>query len=290
MMEEYMNCTRVEIVHDRKGLTSVINRIRHTQQGKISLLDDFTHRKLLIRKNMGSLKLCQLDRGELLREVGAINALLITIVEAEKFRVNHGNKEIQDEALELTVACWGALRELACGSVGNRTAIREFIDSNGGNGLEWMVKHLEAYDGVQWKDMNGVQIKLVTAVIGVLRNVTHKTPENCTPFHVYGLTPLLIWRVLYASEEESEHDSSLPDQSKPWREAAFRAAGTLINMIAEDKPCLQFCSMNVRLISILLHSWGSNKRLHKVFANLLRAAKERLPFDKYSPNWDTIIK
>eukprot|EP00546_Thalassionema_frauenfeldii_P009602 CAMPEP_0178909824 /NCGR_PEP_ID=MMETSP0786-20121207/8751_1 /TAXON_ID=186022 /ORGANISM="Thalassionema frauenfeldii, Strain CCMP 1798" /LENGTH=157 /DNA_ID=CAMNT_0020581997 /DNA_START=203 /DNA_END=673 /DNA_ORIENTATION=+ len=153
---------------------------------------DYKYRTLLIKKNMGCLRLCQLDRGELLREVGAIEALLDTLTEVNKC-IESNSEHFQIEAIELAIASWGALRELACGSIGNRTAIRKFKDENDVDGIMWIAKYLMSYHKIPWSDMNDSEIRLVTAVIGVARNVTHKTPENCIQCHDCGISSLLIW-------------------------------------------------------------------------------------------------
>jgi len=136
--------------------------------------------------------------------------------------------------------------------------------------------------------MNGLELELVTAVIGALRNVTHKTPENCQPCHELGVSSLLIWRLVHASG--SPPTCSLPDQSQPWREVCFRAAGTLINIAEEYRPCLEQCSSNACLISILIESWGTNKRLVGMFRSLLESARTILPPEEYMEQWDAMIR
>mmetsp|Transcript_32830 Transcript_32830/g.49521 ORF Transcript_32830/g.49521 Transcript_32830/m.49521 type:complete len:301 (-) Transcript_32830:344-1246(-) len=271
----------LDVAFDRHSLAHVINRIHRAQQGTMESLD-YKYRTLLIKKNMGCLRLCQLDRGELLREVGAIEALLDTLTEVNKC-IESNSEHFQIEAIELAIASWGALRELACGSIGNRTAIRKFKDENDVDGIMWIAKYLMSYHKIPWSDMNDSEIRLVTAVIGVARNVTHKTPENCIQCHDCGISSLLIWRLLNAGEK---NNISLPDQSKPWREADFRASVTLINISEEHEPCLHLCSMNPILISRLLHSWGSNKRLKTVFKRMVESARTNLPCEQYISTWD----
>ena len=50
--------------------------------------------------------------------------------------------------------------------------------------------------------------------------------------------------------------SSLPDASKPWREACYRIAGTLINMAEKCQGAAVQCAKDEELIFILIESWG----------------------------------
>jgi hypothetical protein len=282
------------VAWNREDLVPVIRRIGTASEGIVSS-QNLRERASLVTTHMGSLSLCQVDyRGELLREVGAIDALLSTLFELRSRIMRKSTTPMvgtRDEAREevhlLATVSWKALRELACGSIGNRTAIRMYDQNGAINGLELLVSYLEVYHEVPWHTLNATELNLVTAVIGVLRNVTHKTPENCEPLFDYGVAPLLIWRLLDGLEGGAA--TELPDQNQPWREACFRCAGTLLNLTEEHTPCLELCSTNPVLVAVLVDSWGANKRLSQVLHDLLESAKAKLPADEYLPAWEELI-
>jgi hypothetical protein len=262
------------ISYDPQCLRDVVNRIGK-EEGN-DMVEDFQERTELIILNMGSLRLCQLDRGELLRELGAIKSLLDSLSDTRHWCILHTEviqkrDELTTAAIKLSIACWQALRELACGSIGNRTAIRKYRKKEV-SGIQLMVYYLEIFEMVSWEVMDTLQLQLVTAVIGVMRNVSHKTYENCKQLHECGATTLLVTKLLQGAQK-----GNLPGQESPWREGCFRAGGTLINLSEEYEPCLQYCSTNSLLVSILYGSWGTNQRLASVFKELNRLTRTNNP-------------
>ena len=273
-------CKRV--VYTCEDLLPVIARIGRSEG--VDVIEDYGVRSELAKTNMGTLRLCQFDRGELLRGVGAIDSLLSTLFEV-RLLIRCGDRtQTQTAAFELAVACWQALRDLACGSIGNRTAIRLYRQGHM-NGLELMISYLKSFDGLLWNEMDKLSLCLVTAVIGAMRNVSHKTHENCEVLHDNGASILLIRRLLGGPHV----GSSLPEQSQPWREGSYRAVGSLLNIAEEYGPCLELCSSNADLISILVESWGCNKRLKDVFQSLLHSAKSTLTNDQYNAAWEECL-
>jgi hypothetical protein len=250
------------IEYDPQRLKEVVSRIGRAE-GQ-DLMKDIQERSDLITLNMGSLRLCQLDRGELLRELGAIDSLLYILSEMKHWIVPNMEKMNKEDyattaVIKLSTTCWQALRDLACGSIGNRTAIRNYTTKEM-NGIQLMVHYLEIFDEIPWDVLDSLQLQLVTAVIGVMRNVSHKTFENCKELHESGATALLSKRLLHGAQ-----NANLPPQESPWREGCFRASGTLLNLSEEYEPCLQQCGTNALLVDILFGSWGSNQRYAPVF-------------------------
>ena len=280
--DEIANVPYTKVAYTYEDLLPVMARIGRSEG--VDLIHDYRVRSELVNTNMGTLSLCQLDRGEMLRKVGAIDALLFTLFEVRAL-ISCGDRiDTQTGAFELAITCWQALRDLACGSIGNRTAIR--LHRQGGiNGLELMISYLKSFDGLLWHEMDELNLCLVTAVIGTMRNVSHKTHENCQFLHDNGASNLLIRRLLSGPHV----GSSLPEQSQPWREGSYRAVGSLLNIAEEYGPCLELCSSDADLISILVESWGCNKRLKPVFQSLLQSAKSTLPNDQYNSAWDECL-
>lgn len=288
--EEARQPTTTTVAYSSKDLEAVIARLRSREGGEehsgSSSEKDFVDRSVIVRTNVSSWG--DWYRGEMLREVGAMDALLSILSEVHD-RVVPGTakNDTTIAAFNLATSCWQSLRELACGSIGNRTAIRLYNDDDGvNNGLELMTNYLRAFSEVGYREMDCHELGIVTSVIGVMQNVTHKTPENCKPIHDYGASELLIDKLLVPDEDD---DDTLPDQSQPWREACFRAAVTLINIMEEYEPCLELCSMNAAVIPVLLESWGKNKRLKDLFRRLLQAARRNLSVVEYQEDWEERI-
>jgi hypothetical protein len=61
--------------------------------------------------NIDSLRLCQLDQGELIRELGGIDSLLGTLFE-ESHWIHGERSDIPAAAWHLAIECWKALRDL----------------------------------------------------------------------------------------------------------------------------------------------------------------------------------
>lgn len=280
--DEISNAPYVKIAYTCEDLLPVMSRIGKSEG--VDLIDDYRARSELVKTNMGTLCLCQFDRGEMLRVVGAIDSLLSTLFEIRPL-ISYGDRiDAQTAAFDLAIPCWQALRDLACGSIGNRTAIRLYRQGDI-NGLELMISYLKAFDSLSWHEMDELSLFLVTAVIGAMRNVSHKTRVNCQVLHENGASILLIRRLLSGPHT----GNSLPEQSQPWREGSYRAVGSLLNIAEEYGPCLELCSSNADLISILVESWGCNKRLKSVFQSLLQSAKSTLPTDQYNAAWDECL-
>jgi len=127
----------------------------------------------------------------------------------------------------------------------------------------------------------------MTNALGVIRNISHSTPFNCQGLHQVGMTLSLIHRLLCVNvnansgdetdgncagnrmhgKSEGEGDSScsyrytytLPDVTKPWREACYRSSGSLINMAERCHDVAVECGERDdggALILILIQSWG----------------------------------
>lgn len=288
------------VAYSSKDLEAVIARLKRCREGgageehsgNFSTITekDYVDRSVIVRTNVSSWG--DWYRGEMLREVGAIDALMFILSEVHD-RVVPGtakNNTTTAAAFDLATACWQSLRELACGSIGNRTAIRLYKDDDDdgvNNGLELMTNYLRAFSEVGYREMDCHDLDIVTSVIGVMQNVTHKTPENCKPIHDYGASELLIEKLLVPAEDDD--DDTLPNQSRPWREACFRAAVTLINIMEEYEPCLDLCSKNAAVIPVLLESWGKNKRLKGLFRRLLQAARRNLCVVEFKEDWEELI-
>ena len=282
-VDDVRNSTRNS--HD---LCDVMKRLGH-QEGD-NVVEDYKERTRLVAVHMGSMALCRGERGEMLREVGAIHALLATLTEILSCCSSASDpREESTEAILLATACFGAIRDLACGSAGNRTAVRTF-SSNDTRGLELLGQYLRLYDKVPWEAIASPEhLSLLTNIIGALRNVTHSAGDNCAELHMYGVTSMLSWRLLHSGK-------SLPDPTQPWREAAFRAGGTLINMAEKCSDCAMLCARDPALVHILIESWGgaAGKKteapfLHVGLAAILKAAKIELPDDMCDPSWNVIL-
>lgn len=269
-------------------LCDVMKRLR--QQKGDNVVKDYKERTRLVAVHMGSMALCRGERGEMLREAGAIDALLATLAEILScFSSPIDLRDDSTEAILLATACFGAIRDLACGSAGNRTAVRTF-SSNNTRGLELFGQYLRLYDNVPWEAIPSPEdLSLLTSIIGALRNVTHSTGDNCAELHKYGVTSMLSWHLLHSGK-------SLPDPTQPWREAAFRAGGTLINMAEKCSDCAAMCARDPALVHILIESWGgtAGKKakaplLHVGLAAILNAATNELPGDMCDPSWDVIL-
>jgi hypothetical protein len=265
---------------------------------------DYQQRTRIVQANMGSMAQCRGDRGELLRRAGAVDALLSTLYEIfDQFSRPSTKDDPKDETeeyndidtaiLELAIACMGAVRDLACGLALNRSAIRKFRTNDGQtSGLQLLASYLELYHRIPWNNVpRPLHLRLLTNIIGALRNVTHSTPANCLELHRCNVTDMLVWRLLYGEEESSEGTDGLPATTCPWREASFRASATLINMAEKCDICALQCGQNVTLIYYLVDSWGGQKAalLHLGLLAIIRAAKEELPVDQYDAAWDKIL-
>lgn len=287
---------------EQQDLNNVMKRLGQTPLHHETI--DYRERTWIVSTHMGSMASCRGERGEVLREAGAIDGLLVVLNDL-KSRLPAMPKDgtasedtttmdaIDRAAMELAVACLGALRDLACGSALNRSAVRYFVSKDKTNGLALMAEYLERYHEYSWECIaaHTLHLKLLTNVIGVLRNVTHSTPDNCIELHQHGASSILIWRLLCSSKESTS--ASLPDNNQPWREASFRAAGTLINMAEKCNDCATLCGSDPLLIHVLVESWGGYRRtmplIHLGLAAILHAAETELEPSCYDDRWRVIL-
>lgn len=105
------------------------------------------------------------------------------------------------------------------------------------------------------------ELRLFTNTLGAVRNASHSTPYNCQAFFESGLTNLLTWRLsldLNALDEKANISitSTMSDSSRYWREAKYRAAGSLINL-AEKCPSVAYqLGSDRQMILLLIETWG----------------------------------
>jgi hypothetical protein len=256
----------------------------------------YCEKEKLINAQMGNMALCRGTRGEKLRSAGAVECLLSTVYELyDKIPcpLDTAGESFEIHAIfKLATACWNVSRDLACGSAGNRKAIR-ITSINGKCGLQLLADYLFIYDGVSWCQMSELHLKLLTSVIGTMRNATHSTAENCLALHQFGVSRMLIWRLTVASRRHGANMIVLPEATDPWREAAFRSASTLINMSEKCPECAEVCGFDPQIVSLLIDSWGGNQKvlplLHLGLAAVLRSAKQQLPPNIYEKAWDDIL-
>lgn len=249
---------------------------------------DYAERTKLVEMKMGSMAQCRGCQGEVLREAGAIAAILSTLQELVNKLPSPTDTGREEGVLKLALACFGAARDLGCGSAGNREALRE-VESDGVGGMKLMALYLRRYDGIRWDEVDSLQLKLLSAVIGTMRNVTHSTPENIEQLHQNGVSEMLIWRLKYASG--CDDATTLPDSSEPCREGAFRSAATLINMAEKSRECAELYARDQNLVRLLVESWGGNNKklpvLHLGLAAILRSAKAQSEI--FVDRWEEIL-
>ena len=137
------------------------------------------------------------------------------------------------------------------------------------------------------------ELRLLTNTLGAIRNTSHSTPDNCEEFFECGLTDLLVWQLsqdLHNQSEKSNHtvaaESSI-ENTRYWREAKYRSAGSLINL-AEKCPSVAYqLGADRQMILLLIETWGganavsSNLKklkhiplLHLGLAAILHAAED----------------
>jgi len=283
---------------DSHGMTDIMLRLGRAEGDDI--IKDYRERSCIVQTHMGNMTLCRGDRGKMLFQSGAIASLLATLAEVYSNLPPPNELIPTDESTEavlLATACWGAIRDLSCHNAEVRSAVRTFAcyDDNGGGGdvrgLQLMARYLAFYDLTTWEDIVCREhLSLLTSTIGAMRNITHSTGENCMELHSYGVTSLLSWRLLHAGP-------SLPDVDQPWREAAFRAGASLINMAEKCPGCASECAKNVTLLHILIECWGGKAcntmqapMLHLGLAAILKAAKKELPAEEYAQSWNDILQ
>mmetsp|Transcript_683 Transcript_683/g.1162 ORF Transcript_683/g.1162 Transcript_683/m.1162 type:complete len:490 (+) Transcript_683:198-1667(+) len=203
--------------------------------------------------------------------------------------------ELGASALDHAISCLGSLRDLSCGSALNRAAVLAWTPPSPArydtqcieNGVHVLSAYVNRYDKFEWEDIlylkerefNMIspadeidsktptdrgkrELRLLTNTLGAIRNTSHSTPDVCQDFFNYGLVDLLVWRLTSddtlrnTQSTKTMPSSSLPGASRPWREACFRAAGSLINL-AEKCPDVAYrLGSNRRFIYLLIEAWG----------------------------------
>lgn len=206
-------------------------------------------------------------------------------------------RALQNSALDLATSALGGVRDLACGSAGNRAAILQWRppDGPGGvrNGAELLGAYIRRYHGIDWRDIvlglrfededesvkgasytkRGVkELRLLTNTLGCIRNSSHSTSDLCEAFYSFGLVDLLTWRLIgNVGKRAIGRLPRLPDASSPWREACFRCACALINISEKNECTAKKVGTNRELTLLLIESWGG------VNVNDIRATKRGLP-------------
>ena len=285
------------------------------------------HQRIITVQNyMGTMAQCRGTGGDILREAGAISALLNVVWyltlnsnddDCSRLDFNcmcndllHLRKnddstsfddivtnELQMTAIHLATSCLGSLRDLACGSALNRSAILIWTPppscSNVScmieNGVHLLCEYVARYDGYKFEDILSMkqrefdttraeeatieclatytdrgkkEIRMLTNVLGVVRNTSHSTPDVCQEMFKHGIVYRLV-RLLLTSSSGSRNgqentSSLLPDVSCPWREASFRTAGSLINLAEKCTDVASLLATNRQLILCLLEFWGGS--------------------------------
>lgn len=174
------------------------------------------------------------------------------------------------------------------------------------NGIDMISSYVLRYHNLQWEEILSIkerndtiqqskgdaaivplctergrkELRLLTNALGVVRNASHSTPDNCQAFYEYGLSDLLVWRLspdVYESLNRSDNEqtskakercsdrnndessitiSALPDATRQWREASYRAAGSLINLAEKCPAVASHLGSNRKLIYLLIETWG----------------------------------
>ena len=197
--------------------------------------------------------------------------------------------ELEMTSLDLANSCVGALRDLACGSASNRAAIlgwtplisHQRVDNyyEVENGVHVMSTYVKRYDKLTWEEILALkqrapelttsthdrgkkELRLLTNALGAVRNASHSTPDVCQEFFNHGLVDSLVRRLLpqhsflECSQASSTTTSLLPNVSCPWREACFRAAGSLINLAEKCPHVARQLGSNRECIHLLIETWG----------------------------------
>jgi len=178
-----------------------------------------------------------------------------------------GNENEHEMELELANVTLGAVRDLACGNASNRLQIGQYVYEDEAaashkSGIEIISYFVNIYAKQTWEQIPKLQLRNMTNALGVMRNMTHSTAYNSRALHEAGMTKVCINRIrgrFCLGVGGAACVSSLPDASKPWREASYRIAGTLINMAEKCNDTAIECAMDEDLILILIESWGGIK-------------------------------
>ncbi|KAL3806946.1 hypothetical protein ACHAXA_002230 [Cyclostephanos tholiformis] len=292
---------------------------------------DMRQRVNAIQHYMGTLAQCRGTGGDVLREAGAISALLNVLWRLKVPSISDNSKTIvllpqiaftedganldsmilcdyhlhlrKDDpyfndvvlnefdmtALELATSCLGSLRDLSCGSALNRAAILAWTPQSPckvafiENGVQLLNSYVKRYDQWKWEEILSLQqrrpdkhiaefatecasstdrgkkeLRLLTNALGTVRNSSHSTPDVCQEMFDHDLVDALVWRLMPSCKTKNGQSTtnSLPDVSLPWREACFRAAGSLINLAEKCPGVARQLGSNRELIHLLIETWG----------------------------------
>jgi len=240
-------CTLKHVMEQIKGYQW---NTKDTEGNKEQLEKNLIHRHSLIVTYMGTMAQCRGNNGNVLRNAGAIDALMHLLLQCQSLL--RKKSVVYESAVQITSSSFASLRDLACGNALNRTAIGSF-DTENSNGIQIIVWYIQRCLTINNTAMNKMELRLFTNALGVIRNITHSHSHNCIQLHKYGLTNVLItWLV----QQCSCNGNKLPDASQPLREVCYRMAGSLINMAEKCTPCAKQCSFNNDLLWILMESWG----------------------------------
>jgi hypothetical protein len=189
--------------------------------------------------------------------------------------------EFDMTALDFATSCLGSLRDLSCGSAFNRAAVLTWTPPSPcraaciENGVHLLSTYVKRYDRWKWEEILSLkqrgldtrstgpahesaastdrgkkELRLLTNALGVIRNISHSTPDVCQEMFNHGLVDPLVWRLM------PRCSIKLPDVSLPWREACFRAAGSLINLAEKCPDVAHQLGSNRELIHLLVETWG----------------------------------
>lgn len=206
--------------------------------------------------------------------------------------------ELEMTSIDLANSCLGALRDLACGSASNRVAILEWRpsfqhqcgDSVVENGAHILSAYVKRYHQWTWEEILSLkprvsdqdrgkkEMRLLTNALGAVRNASHSAPDVCQEFFNHGLVDSLVRRLMphrFLSEnsqttisiEPPTPISLLPEASCPWREACFRAAGSLINLAEKCPHVARQLGSDRECILLLMETWGGAKAVKIVEPN-----------------------
>lgn len=196
--------------------------------------------------------------------------------------------EFDMTTLDLATTCLGSLRDLACGSAENRSAILSWIPPPNNsfdndqciieNGVHVICAYINRYHQMKWEDIISLkqrgltdssttlhtdrgkkELRLLTNALGVIRNSSHSTPDICQAYFNHKIVDALVWHIMPTQEDDDTSiisSSSLPDVSCPWREACFRIGASLINIVEKCKDAGHQIARNRRLIYLLIETWG----------------------------------
>mmetsp|Transcript_75 Transcript_75/g.166 ORF Transcript_75/g.166 Transcript_75/m.166 type:complete len:503 (-) Transcript_75:154-1662(-) len=225
--------------------------------------------------------------------------------------------EFDSTTLDLAISCLGSLRDLSCGSALNRAAVLAWEPPSPTiydehcieNGVHVLSTYVRRYDQLKWEkilslkerginsnsnavnsttysktDRGEKELRLLTNVLGTIRNTSHSTPDVCQEFFNHGLVDPLVWRIMPNDDAQKYSNtqlttplpSSLPEASCPWRESCFRAAGSLINLAEKCPDVAHQLGSNRKLIYLLIETWGGVSAI-TVDPNKMNASTRRLP-------------